>query len=234
MKLGRAQKLKQQRKEEQAHQIKKEKRESYTKILIIVVSLLAIGLTVFLVLLVNSMKDKEAKNPKVESKKQMVLETSKGQIVIDLFTKDTPLTVDHITTLCDQGFYDNLQWYRVEDFVVQTGSHYQSLISSLPEGTQPDETQAQDAYNQDQQAGTVLDEIGQSNVRGAVGMAKPSDQTTQLPQANSATTDFYILKQDVTQLDQYFTVFGRVVKGMDVVDSLDTTDTLISAQVKNK
>jgi cyclophilin family peptidyl-prolyl cis-trans isomerase len=229
--LGRAQKLKQQRKEEQVHQRKKEKHESYQKIIIIVISLLAVGVTVFLVLLVNSMKKNEAQL--AVSNKQLVLETSKGEIVIDLFTKDTPMTVDHITTLCDQGFYDNLLWYRVEDFVVQTGSHYQSLLAQS-EGGQPDETQAQDAYTQDSQVGTVLDELGQSNVRGAVGMAKPSDPTTQLPQANSATTDFYILKQDETGLDQYFTVFGKVVKGMDVVDSLETTDTLISAQVRNK
>jgi cyclophilin family peptidyl-prolyl cis-trans isomerase len=188
---------------------------------------------VVLVLVVNTMKTNEAKNPKIESKKQWILETSKGEIVIDLFTKDTPLTVQHISDLCDQGFYDNLQWYRVEDFVVQTGSHYQSLVSQT-EGGQPDEQAAQDAMNQDQQTGTVLDEIGQSNVRGAVGMAKPSDPQTQQPQADSARTDFYILKQDVTSLDQYFTVFGRVVKGMNVVDSLDTSDTLISAQVKNK
>jgi peptidyl-prolyl cis-trans isomerase B (cyclophilin B) len=231
--LGRAQKLKQQRKEEEAKLRKKERREGYHKIIIVVISILAIALTVFLVLLVTSMKNKEAKNPKIESKKQLVLETTKGQIVIDLFTKDTPITVDHISTLCDQGFYDNLLWYRVEDFVVQTGSHYQSLVAESG-GGQPDETQAQDAFNQDQQTGTVLDEMGQSNVKGAVGIAKPSDPNTQLPTANSGRTDFYILKQDVTSLDQYFTVFGKVVKGMDVVDSLEATDVLISAQVKNK
>jgi len=229
--LGRAQKLKQQRKEEEANLRKKERREGYHKIIIVVISILAIAVTVFLVLLVNSMKNEEAK--KVISNKQLVLDTTKGQIVIDLFTKDTPITVDHIATLCDQGFYDNLLWYRVEDFVVQTGSHYQSLVAESG-GGQPDETQAQDAFNQDQQTGTVLDEMGQSNVRGAVGIAKPSDPNTQLPTANSGRTDFYILKQDATGLDQYFTVFGKVVKGMDVVDSLETTDVLTSAQVKNK
>ncbi len=229
--MGRAQKLKQQRKEEEANLRKKERREGYHKIIIVVISILAIAVTVFLVLLVNSMKNEEAK--KVISNKQLVLDTTKGQIVIDLFTKDTPITVDHIATLCDQGFYDNLLWYRVEDFVVQTGSHYQSLVAESG-GGQPDETQAQDAFNQDQQTGTVLDEMGQSNVRGAVGIAKPSDPNTQLPTANSGRTDFYILKQDATGLDQYFTVFGKVVKGMDVVDSLETTDVLTSAQVKNK
>jgi preprotein translocase subunit SecD len=54
----------------------------------------------------------------VVSTKQLVLETTKGQIVIDLFAKDTPLTVEYITSLVNKGYYDNLLWYRVEDFVV--------------------------------------------------------------------------------------------------------------------
>jgi cyclophilin family peptidyl-prolyl cis-trans isomerase len=229
--VGRAQKLKQQRKEEQAQQEKEARKDVYHKVIIVVVSILVIGVTVGLVFLVNSLKKKEAE--KAVTAKQLVLDTTKGEIVIDLFTKDTPLTVEHISTLVDQGFYDNLRWYRIEDFVVQTGSHTQSLIAES-EGGEPDQTLIQEAYQKDQEVGTVLDELGQSNVRGAVGLAKPNDEQTQLPKANSATTDFYILKQDATGLDPYFTVFGKVVKGMDVVDSLETTDILISAKVKNK
>jgi cyclophilin family peptidyl-prolyl cis-trans isomerase len=235
--VGRAQKLKQQRKEEQAQKEKEAKKDTYRKVVIVVASILVIGLTVGLVFLVNSLKEKESE--KAVTAKQLILDTTKGEIVIDLFTADTPLTVEHIQTLVDQGFYDNLRWYRVEDggesalSVVQTGSHIQSLKAES-EGGEPDQTLIQEAYQQDQQVGTVLDELGRSNVRGAIGMAKPSDQQTQLPTPNSATTDFYILKQDATFLDQYFTVFGQVVKGMDVVDSLETTDVLNSARIKNK
>ncbi len=229
--MGRAQKLKQQRKEEQAQQEKEAKKDTYRKVIIVVASILVIGVTVGLVFLVNSLKEKEAEKEKTA--KQLVLDTTKGEIVIDLFTQDTPLTVEHISTLVDEGFYDNLRWYRIEDFVVQTGSHTSSLLAES-EGGEPDQTLIQEAYQQDQEVGTVLDELGKSNVRGAIGMAKPNDEQTQFPKANSATRDFYILKQDATSLDQYFTVFGQVVKGMDVVDSLETTDVLISAKVKNK
>jgi peptidyl-prolyl cis-trans isomerase B (cyclophilin B) len=79
-----------------------------------------------------------------------------------------------------------------------------------------------------------MDEVEFSNLRGAVGMAKPSDPQTQLPQANSATTDFYILKTDTTQLDQYFAIFGKVVSGMEVVDSLESTDILVAATIREK
>jgi cyclophilin family peptidyl-prolyl cis-trans isomerase len=167
------------------------------------------------------------------STKQLVLETTRGQIVIDLFTEDTPQTVAHITSLVNRGYYNNLPWYRVEDFVVQTGGHYQSLIAES-QGGEPDQAKLDEAFTEDSRVHTVVDEIGQSNVRGAVGMAKPIDPETQLPIADSATTDFYILKMDAISLDPYFTIFGRVVKGMEVVDHLETTDVLLTAQVKNK
>ena len=235
--MGRAQKLKQQRKEEQAKRREEEKKERYRKAAIVIASILVIGVTVFLILLVNSMKKEKSENPKPVITQELVLETSKGEIVIGLHGKDAPQTVGHITGLVGQGFYDNLRWYRVENFVVQTGSHVQSLMA-FSEGTEPDQAQFDTAMQMDQGAGTVVDEVGQPNVRGAVAMAKRSD-----PQSNpqnpsyvpdSASTDFYILKQDAPGLNEDFTVFGEVVSGMDVVDSLETTDVLISAQVRAK
>ena len=194
----------------------------------------AVAVTVGLIFLVNYMKEEEEKQesePKVTA--ELVMETTKGEIVVGLYGEDTPATVQHITNLVNQGFYDGLLWYRVEEFVVQIGSHYQSLLAESQEA-EPDEAALQEAMMQDQGVGVVIDEVGISNLRGAVGMAKPSDPSTQLPMANSATTDFYILKQDTTQLDQYFTIFGTVLSGMDVVDSLESTDVLLTATIREK
>jgi peptidyl-prolyl cis-trans isomerase B (cyclophilin B) len=231
--LGRAQKLKKERKEKQFELEKEKKKALYRKFIIVLVTILAVGVTVFLILLVNSLKKEEAAKPTVESSKQMVMETTKGEIVIDLFTADTPLTVQHVTNLAQQGFYDNLRWYRVEDFVIQTGSHVQSLLAESGDA-EPDQALLDQALQEDQGVGTVLDEIGQPNLRGSIAMAKPSDPETQQPMANSARTDFYILKTDASWLDSSYTVFGRVVGGMEVVDSLETTDYLISVQIRDK
>jgi peptidyl-prolyl cis-trans isomerase B (cyclophilin B) len=228
--VGRAQKLKQQRKVELEKRKKEERKKVLRTVFIVTTTILLIGVTVFLVLLVNHMKSKEGE-PKITS--EMVLETTKGEIVIGLYGENAPLTVQHVTDLVGQGFYDNLLWYRVEEFVVQTGSHYQSLVAESGEA-EPDQAKLEEALTADSGVGTVMDEIGLSNVRGMVGMAKPSDAETQLPKANSATTDFYILKMDETSLDPYFTIFGKVVKGMDVVDSLEDTDVLTSATIRKK
>lgn len=225
--MGRAQKLKQQRKEEEARKARERRREIRLRILAVAGVLAAVGITVGLVLLVNHLKTREAE-PKITSR--LVLETTKGEIVIGLYGNEAPMTVQHVTDLASRGFYDGLRWYRVEDFVVQTGSHYQSLRAEYGEA-EPDQAALDEALARDGEVEKVADEIGLSNRRGMVGMAKPSDPQTRLPQPDSATTDFYILKQDATQLDTYFTVFGKVIKGMEVVDSLETTDTILSARV---
>lgn len=220
--------MKQQRKEEEARKERERKRDLRMRVLAVAGVLAAVGITVGLVFLVNHLKTKE-KEPKVTSR--LVLETTKGEIVIGLYGKEAPLTVQHVTDLVGGGFYDGLRWYRVEDFVVQTGSHYQSLRAEYGEA-EPDQAALEEAISRDAEVEKVADEIGLSNLRGMVGMAKPNDPETQLPEPDSATTDFYILKRDSTFLDTYFTVFGKVIKGMEVVDSLETTDTLVSARVE--
>jgi peptidyl-prolyl cis-trans isomerase B (cyclophilin B) len=232
--LGKAQKLKQQRKEEEEKRQQQRRKDVWRTIIIVAASILTIAVTVFLIILVNQLKKEEAQKesePKITS--ELVMETTKGEIVVGLYGEDTPLNVQHITDLVNGGFYDGLLWYRVEDFVVQTGSHYQSLVAESGDA-QPDETKLQEALMKDQEVGVVMDEVQFSNLRGAIGMAKPSDPSTQLPQENSATTDFYILKTDTTQLDAYFTIFGKVTSGMDVVDSLEDTDILITATIREK
>jgi len=232
--LGKAQKLKQQRKEEEEKRRQQERKDVWRKVIIVVASITTIAVTVGLIFLVNYMKEEEEKKesePKITA--ELVMETSKGEIVVGLYGEDTPLTVQHITDLVNQGFYDGLLWYRVEDFVVQTGSHYQSLVAESGEAT-PDEAKLQEALMKDQGVGVVMDEMQFSNLRGAIGMAKPSDQTTGEPTANSATTDFYILKQDATGLDSFFTIFGKVTSGMEVVDVLEDTDVLITATIREK
>lgn len=232
--MGRAQKLKKQRKEEEERKRLERRKEARRTALMIVAAVMTAAVTVGLILLVNHLKkseEKKAAEPRITQ--ELVLETTKGEIIVGLYGDDTPLTVQHLTDLVGRGFYDGLRWYRVEDFVVQTGSHYHSLMAES-EGGEPDQEKLQEAMLRDQEVGVVMDEIKHSNLRGAVGMAKPSDPQTQQPQANSATTDFYILKRDTTSLDAYFTVFGRVTKGMEVVDSLETTDVLISATVREK
>jgi peptidyl-prolyl cis-trans isomerase B (cyclophilin B) len=132
----------------------------------------------------------------------VLIETNKGDIEIELYPDLAPITVANFVKLAKEGFYDGLIWHRVENWVVQTGD---------PEGT---------GYGGSDE--TINLEINENlkNVRGAVGMARSQDP-------NSASSQFYILKTDARSLDGQYAVFGQVVSGMDVIDRLVIGDKMI-------
>ncbi|MGC9367463.1 MAG: peptidylprolyl isomerase [bacterium] len=137
--------------------------------------------------------------------------TSKGSIVVHLYCKKAPATVDNFLAYVDAGFYDGLIFHRViEDFMVQGGGFFSGLEYKKPI-FEP-----------------IVNEAGisqLSNLRGTIAMARTTDP-------NSATSQFYINTVDNCRLDwnQYpdgygYCVFGKVVEGMEVVDEIEKTPT---------
>ncbi|MGI6642932.1 MAG: peptidylprolyl isomerase [Bacillota bacterium] len=131
------------------------------------------------------------------------IETNKGTIVLGVYSDNVPLTAKNFVDLVSSGFYDGLIWHRVEDWVVQTGD---------PEGTGRGGSDK-----------TIKLEVDPDlkNTRGMVGMARKDDP-------DSATSQFYILKSDAPWLDESYAVFAKVMEGMDVVDSLEIGDRMIT------
>ena len=126
----------------------------------------------------------------------LVLETTKGRVVIALRPDLAPGHVERIKTLARQGFYDGVAFHRViEGFMAQTG---------CPQGTGT--------------GGSDLPDLkaefnAEPHVRGTVSMAR-----TNAP--NSANSQFFICFDDATFLDNKYTVWGKVVEGMDNVDQI--------------
>jgi cyclophilin family peptidyl-prolyl cis-trans isomerase/HEAT repeat protein len=136
---------------------------------------------------------------------QVYIETDRGRIQLELAVLDAPLTVATFTELARAGFYNGLAVHRVvPGFVVQSGD---------PRG--------------DSEGGpgfTIRDEINERlYVRGAVGMA--------LDWPDTGGSQFFITLSPQPQLDARYTVFGRVVDGMDVVDALEPWDLIRAVQV---
>ena len=126
----------------------------------------------------------------------LVLETTKGRVVIELRPDLAPGHVERIKTLARQGFYDGVAFHRViEGFMAQTG---------CPQGTGT--------------GGSDLPDLkaefnAEPHVRGTVSMAR-----TNAP--NSANSQFFICFDDATFLDNKYTVWGKVVEGMENVDKI--------------
>jgi cyclophilin family peptidyl-prolyl cis-trans isomerase len=126
----------------------------------------------------------------------LVIETTKGRVVIELRPDLAPNHVERIKTLARQGFYDGVAFHRVIDgFMAQTG---------CPNGTGT--------------GGSDLPDLkaefnAEPHVRGAVSMARTSAP-------NSANSQFFICFGDARFLDKQYTVWGKVVEGMENVDKI--------------
>ncbi len=131
------------------------------------------------------------------------IQTSRGDIELELDAADAPQTVNNFVFLSCQGFYDGLTFHRYEPgFVIQGGD---------PTG------------RGDGGPGYVVPaEIGLPHVEGAVAMARLSDQVN--PQRDSSGSQFYITLASTPFLDGAYTVFGQVVGGMDVVQTIRAGD----------
>ena len=143
-----------------------------------------------------------------ELKEIAVLETSLGDIEIELDRGKAPVTVDNFVMYVDEGFYDGLVFHRViESFMIQGG------------GFQPDGTRREGSDPIRNEARNGL-----KNERGAIAMARTSNP-------DSATSQFFINTVDNTGLDYPkpdgygYAVFGKVVEGMDVVDAIESAST---------
>jgi peptidyl-prolyl cis-trans isomerase B (cyclophilin B) len=134
---------------------------------------------------------------------QATIRTSRGDIELELDAADAPQTVNNFVFLSCQGFYDGLTFHRYEPgFVIQGGD-------PLGRG--------------DGGPGYVVPaEIGLPHVEGAVAMARLSDQVN--PQRDSSGSQFYITLAPTPFLDGAYTVFGQVVGGMDVVQTIRAGD----------
>ena len=128
--------------------------------------------------------------PQASDVRSVVIVLDKGgEIVMELMPKEAPLTVERFTLLMNDGFYNGLKFHRVESWIIQTGRKDTKL--------EPIEGEM---FFQDLK-----------HDKGMVGMARLADDY------DSATTQFYILKECKAVLNGEYTIFARVVKGMDVV-----------------
>lgn len=144
----------------------------------------------------KAMDDKAAENPLV------VLETTKGDITLELFSERAPITVKNFLSYVDEGFYEGTIFHRViPGFMIQGGG----LTADMTRKT----TKAPIKNEADN---------GLANERGTLSMARTQS-------VNSATSQFFINVADNDSLNHGvrgygYAVFARVVDGMDVVDSI--------------
>ena len=126
----------------------------------------------------------------------LIIETTKGRVVIELRPDLAPKHVERIKQLAREGFYDGIPFHRVIDgFMAQTG---------CPKGT---------GTGGSSYPNLKAEFNAEPHVRGVCSMARTSAP-------HSANSQFFICFDDATFLDRQYTVWGQVVEGMEYVDAL--------------
>lgn len=134
-----------------------------------------------------------------------VIKTEKGDITLELYPQDAPKTVSNFAKKSKSGFYNNLTFHRVEDWVVQGGD-------PLGNGTGGDDMP------------TELNK--KPFIVGSLGVARgPNIQV-------SNDSQFFITTQEADWLDGQYTNFGMVTDGMDVVKQIKVGDKILSIEVE--
>ena len=157
-------------------------------------------ISIFFFLLIN--------NQVIAKENIMILKLKDGDVKIELFPDVAPKHVERIKTLANEGKYDNVVFHRViEGFMAQTGDVQFGNSSS-------------DKFdlNRAGTGGSSLADLPAEfsdipHVKGVLSMARSSDP-------NSGNSQFFICFESAPHLDRNYTVFGRVVEGIEFVDMI--------------
>lgn len=141
----------------------------------------------------------------VKASYSATIKTTKGDIEAIISGKDAPRTVKNFVNKATTGFYKGLTFHRVEDWVIQGGD---------PKGDGTGGGMMQTELNNLQ------------FVPGSLGIARGADIRI------SNDSQFFITKQESPHLNQQYTNFGLVTKGMDVVNAIKPGDKILSITVK--
>lgn len=138
-----------------------------------------------------------------------ILNTNAGSIYIEFYSDKAPKTVERITQLINNNFYNGVQFHRViPNFVAQAGD---------PTGT--------GVGGSGKKINAEFNDL--IHTKGTVAMARLGHDE------NSADSQFYIALSTLPHLDGKYTIFGKVIEGIDLLDKVKKGDKIISFKMKD-
>jgi len=152
-------------------------------------------------------KVQAAPDEPVAANEVVVIETDYGKIVIELWSDKAPRHAQNFKKLVKAGYYTGTTFHRViPGFVIQGGDILSRDANPTNDGT------GGPGY-------TIPAEIGEKHLRGCLSAARLPDQVN--PKRASSGSQFFVCVDDLPSLDRGgYTVYGKVIQGMDVVDKI--------------
>jgi cyclophilin family peptidyl-prolyl cis-trans isomerase len=159
---------------------------------------------VFAMMIVMSVvADAQDKKPAVKGKEIAVIETSMGTIEAELYREDAPKTVENFVRLAEKKYFNGIIFHRIsKGFVIQGGD---------PTGTG---TGGKSFYGKEfeDELNPATPSFKAGYLHGVLAMANRGPNTN--------TSQFFIMLRDQPRMPKNYTIFGKVIKGLDVVDKI--------------
>jgi len=181
--------------------------------------------------------------PRLKGRATVEVETNQGDLTVVVDGYSAPLSAGNFVDLVDRGFYDGLEFNRVNDFVVQTGNPPGPEEGFLdPETGEYRAIPLEILVRGDEKPvyGATLEELGRYqdqpvlpfSANGAVAIARPSDD----PNGGSSQFFFFKFDSELTPpganfMDGRYAVFGYTVAGDEILQDINVGDKIISAEV---
>ena len=157
-----------------------------------------------------------------------IIHTEKGDMHVEFYDNETPITVANFCKLAESGFYNGLTFHRtIPEFMIQGGDKNgdgtgSPSLSDIQDGISEESNKQ---YNiPGEFIANGYDKNNLKHTKGVISMARTdySQMSTSLTQYgyNSAGSQFFIMIEDNTSLDGLYAAFGKVIEGMDVVEKI--------------
>lgn len=173
--------------------------------------------------------------PCLDKKVRVVIKTSSGKFIVELDGLNAPLTAGNFLRLINNKFYEGKTFHRVikrpYPFIIQ-GGNYNSKSSVYGNSNKllPLEikliNEKLPRYNFPITNPNDLSKLQLVHKRGAIAMARSQA-------INSGSTEFYIALKRLPELDGRYTVFGKIIEGIEVIDSIEKGDKIIETYSLN-
>ena len=177
----------------------------------------------------------------IQENKVVIFRTSKGDFEVKLFGKDNPVTVSNFIENINNNFYDNQKFYKIIIFsqirfihggVNQANkSHYEinksfnKKIPSIPLEIKFIE-EIDPRYNYQIKNPYEIEDLIYTFEKGSIAMVRSGKN-------NSSSTEFFFVTNKISELDGRYSIFGKIVKGLDVLEKITKEDYIKRVEISN-
>jgi len=177
----------------------------------------------------------------IQDNKVVIFKTSKGDFEVKLFGKDNPVTVSNFVENINNEFYDNQKFYKIIDYpqirfihggVNQENKSYYEINQSLNK-TSPSipleikfSEEIDPRYNYQIKNPYEIEDLIHTFEKGSIAMVKSGKK-------NSSSTEFFFVTNKISELDGRYSIFGKIIKGLDVLEKINEEDYIKRVQFSN-